>query len=170
VEILVRTTTVKSGCKVYFTVKHALRKRHFTTIMNSAVSPTTLRLSKQRLYRRLMFGFIAVGVVVGLVFRFLGYPLVGELIYWIGIIGFLAVWRGTSLTLFDERDRALEQQASQITLSVFAIVLVLGASAARVIPRISTYTVPTEFVGALYGYVALFVVFGVSYLWVQYRP
>lgn len=117
-----------------------------------------------------MFGFIVAGVVVGLVFRFLGYPLVGELIYWIGIIGFLAVWRGTPLTLFDERDRALEQQASQITLNLFAIVLVLGASAARVIPRISTYTVPTEFVGALYGYVALFVVFGLSYLWVQYRP
>lgn len=130
----------------------------------------TDRLSKRRLYRRLMYGFVLGGVALGLVLReLLGYPLVGEGIYWVGILGFLAVWRGTSLTLFDERDRALERRASQLTLTLFAGVLIVGASLARVVPLLSTYTVPAAAWPALSAYAALFGVFGAVYLWLRYR-
>ncbi len=132
--------------------------------------PTTNRHSKQRLYRRLMIGFILGGVAIGLVFREgLGYPLLGEAIYWIGIVGFLGVWFGTSMTLFDERDQALERRASQLTLTVCAVVLVIGASAARVLPKISAYTVPDAVWPALYAYALLFAVFGVVYGWLRTR-
>ena len=45
------------------------------------------RPSKQRLYRRLMYGFVFGGVAAGLVLReLLGYPLLGEGVYWVGIL------------------------------------------------------------------------------------
>lgn len=129
------------------------------------------RLAKQRLHRRLLVGFVVGGVAIGLVLREgLGYPLVGEAVYWLGIIGFLLVWRGTSLTLFDERDRALERRASQITLTVFAVVLVVGASLARVLSYTNTYEVPAVVWAVIWGYIALFGVFGVVYFWLRYRP
>ena len=127
-------------------------------------------LAQQRFYRRLLGGFIVGGTAVGLVLREgLGYPLLGEAIYWLGIVGFLAVWRGTPVTLFDERDRALERRASQLTLVLFAVVLVLGASSARVLSYVTTYEVPAAIWTVLWGYVALFGVFGVVYLGLRYR-
>ena len=130
----------------------------------------TNRLSRIRRYRRLMFGSLVVGVAAGLGLRALDYPLLGEAIYWLGVFGFLVVWLGTSVTLFDERDAALERRASQLTLLLAGVVLIVGASAARVLPRVSDVTVSPAIRGALYAYVALFVVFGVVYGWLRYRP
>lgn len=138
--------------------------------MTETASSGTNRLARVRRYRRLMFGWLLGGVALGLGLRGLNYPLVGEAVYWLGIVGFLAIWSGTSMQLFDERDAALERRASQLTLYLFVPVLVVGASAARVLPRVSDVTVPPEVVGALYGYVALFASFGVIYLWLRYRP
>lgn len=134
-------------------------------------TPATERLSRQRRYRRLMFGFVAAGVVLGLTLReVLDAPLLGEAAYWVGIVGFLAVWWGTSVELFDERDRSLERRASHLTVSVFAVVLVVGASAARVLSYTDTYAVPSEVWAVLWGYVALFATFGLAYAWLRYRP
>lgn len=138
--------------------------------MTLNASPGTNRLAKIRRYRRLMYACLLVGVGVGLALRVLDFPLVGEAVYWLGIVGFLAVWWGTPVRLFDERDAALERRASQLTLYAFAVVLVVGASLARVLPHVGAYTVPPEARGALYGYVALFAGFGVVYLWLRYRP
>ncbi len=116
-----------------------------------------------------MTGSIAVGVAAGLVLRWTGYPLVGEAVYWAGILGFLAVWRGTSVQLVDERDVELERRAAHTTLSAVGPLLVLGASTARVLTWVTDYTVPIVIWGVLYGYVSLFVVFGVAYVWHRYR-
>ena len=130
----------------------------------------TNRLSKRRSYRRLMWGFVGGGVVLGLGLRLLDYPLLGEAVYLLGFLGFLAVWRGTSLTLFDERDRSLERRASAVTLTLFAFVLILGASAVRVLPEVGASAVPPEFAGVMYGLAAVYVTFGAVYLWLRYRP
>lgn len=118
-----------------------------------------------------MFGFIGGGVAIGLLLReVLGYPLLGEVVYWVGIIGFLAVWIGSPVTLFDERDTALERRASKLTLELCAVVLALGASTARVLTYTDTISVPSEIWAVLWGYVALFVTFAVIYSWLRYRP
>jgi 4-hydroxybenzoate polyprenyltransferase len=133
-------------------------------------TPEAAPLARIRRYRRLFFGSVLAGVLAALALRFLGYPLLGEAIYWVGLLLAVGIWLGSSTPLFDERDAALERRASQVTISVFAVVLIVGASAARVLPRVSDVVVPPEVVGALYGYVALFAVFAVSYLWFRYRP
>lgn len=116
-----------------------------------------------------MAGFVVGGVGIGLLLReVLGYPLLGEAVYWLGIVAFLAVWLGTSVTLFDERDRQFERRASQLTLAAFAVVLVVGASLARVLPRVTDYAVPDAVWPALYAYASLYAVFLVAYAWVRY--
>jgi uncharacterized membrane protein len=138
---------------------------------STETTPVRDRLSKQRRYRRLLVGFVAGGVALGLLLReVLGYPLVGEAAYWLGIAGFLAVWLGTPVQLFDERDRALERRASQLTLTVFAVVLIVGASVVRVLDYTGAYEVPLAVSAVLWGYVALFVTFGVVYFGLRYRP
>lgn len=138
--------------------------------MTETASPATNRLSRIRRYRRLMFGWLLAGVVVALLLRTVGYPLLGEVVYWLGVLGFLAVWWGTPVTLFDERDAALERRASHVTLLVAAVVLVVGASAMRVLPLVSDVVVPAAVQGALYGLAGLFVVFAAAYIWLRFRP
>ena len=138
--------------------------------MTRTVTSEPDRLSKIRLYRRLMVGSILGGVAGALVLRTLDYPVLGEAVYWVGIIAFFAVWQGTSLTLFDERDVELERRASHVTLLVVGAVGVVTASLTRLVPRFTDYTVPAELAGALYGFVFLFGTFGVVYLWLRYRP
>lgn len=139
--------------------------------MTRTATSTPEPLARKRRYRRLMVGSALGGVAGGLVFRgVLGYPLLGEAVYWLGIVGFLAVWRGTSVTLFDERDAALERRASHLTLTLFAGVLVVGAAAARVLSYTGAYAVPSEAWAVLWGYVAVFATFGVTYAWLRYRP
>jgi hypothetical protein len=138
--------------------------------MTRTITSEPDRLSKIRTYRRLMVGFVLGGVAAALVLRFLDYPVLGEALYWVGILGFLAVWQGTSLTLFDERDAELERRASHVTLTLVAVVGVVTTSAARMLPKFTEYAVPAELWGALYGFVVLFGTFGIVYLWLRYRP
>ncbi|MFB6176800.1 MAG: DUF2178 domain-containing protein [Halobaculum sp.] len=120
-------------------------------------------LAKRRRYRRLMFGFLLGGVGLGLLLReVLQFPLASEAVYWLGVLGFLAVWLGTSVTLFDERDAALERRASQLTLLGTGVVLAVGASAARILSTVG-YEIPAVVGHALYAFVAQFVLFGVVY-------
>ncbi|EMA48800.1 hypothetical protein C448_02988 [Halococcus morrhuae DSM 1307] len=116
-----------------------------------------------------MVGVLLAGVAIGLALRSIGYPFVGEAVYWLGIISVLAIWRSTSLTLFDERDQELERRTAMTTLSVFAAVLVIGASATRVLAWAGIYTVPPVLAGALYGYVVLFLVALFIGAWYRYR-
>lgn len=138
--------------------------------MTRTATSATNRLSKQRRYRRLMVGCVLGGVAAALALRYLDYPLLGELAYWLGIVGSLAIWRGTSIALFDERDQALERRASHLVVLAFVPVLVVGAAAARVLSYTGTYTVPSEIWAVLWGYVALYAAFGVAYAWLRYRP
>ena len=126
-------------------------------------------VATRRRYRRLLVGTIVVGVLAALGLRRVGYPLVGEAVYWLGVLGFLAVWWASPVTLFDERDRDIERRASQATLLAAAVSLPVVASAARLVTWLNLAVVPSVVWGALYGYAALFGVFGLAYGWLRRR-
>jgi uncharacterized membrane protein len=127
-------------------------------------------LARRRRYRRLMFGVLGAGVLGFVVAGELGYDLVGVGIYWAGILGFVAIWQGTETTLQDERERAIEQWASTVTLLVTAVALVTLGPALGVLDDAGIYDSPTVVDGALLGYALLFGVFGVLYLARRVRP
>jgi uncharacterized membrane protein len=129
----------------------------------------TARLASVRRYRRVLYASIGVGVGGFLVAVEFDYPLVGLVVYWAGILAFLAVWKGTAVTLFDERDRALERRTSLLTLQIAGVVGVLTMTTLVVADQLPSVTVPEQVVGGFYTISALFVVYGVVYAFVRYR-
>jgi len=132
--------------------------------------PPDSGLQRIRFYRRLLYGFLAVGVVGFLVVETLGYPLVAVALYWGGLLGMLGVKFGTSVQLFDERDRALERRASNLTLYLVGGALIIAAPAVFALEATGRYEVSPAVSGALLGFSAMFLLFGAVYLAVRYRP
>jgi uncharacterized membrane protein len=127
------------------------------------------RLEKVRRYRRLMFASIAVGVVGFIVADELGYPLVGLVVYWAGLLGFVGIWKGTSVQLFDERDAALERRASHLTLQIAAVVGFVTMTALVVVEDVGGGA-PDLVWGGFLALSGLFLVFGGVYTVLRYRP
>jgi hypothetical protein len=98
-----------------------------------------------------------------------GFPIVGVGVYWIGFVGFLAVWQGTSVTLFDERDRALERRAALIALNIFGAVMILLWPTVLVLSETGVYTPPPAFDGVLLTVAIQAALFTAAYLWLRYR-
>ena len=138
--------------------------------MTETATSRTDVLGKRRLYRRLFYGCIIAGSAGLIVAMNLGYVLFGVGVYWVGVLAALAVLRGTSVDLYDERDVAIERRAGLLTLYVIGAVAVLGIPAAVALSDIGLFTITPELMGAIYGYVALCVVFAVVYAWLRYRP
>lgn len=88
----------------------------------------------------------------------------GSGVYWLGIVGFFAVRRTAPMTLFDERDLALERRASYDALRVAGVALVACAPAAGGLEGTGRLTVPPVVDGAIVGVAATFGVFGLAYL------
>lgn len=137
--------------------------------MTQTNATTHERLSTVRTYRRLYWACFAVGILGFLAGDFFGYPLAGLGVYWAGILGMVAVWKGTAVKVFDERERALERRASMTTLSLIGAVLIVG-SPGRILVRELGYSLPPEFSTFMWAYVSVFAVFGVVYLAIRYRP
>jgi uncharacterized membrane protein len=152
------------------TYKPPERKASFTIVsMSEYDADGTNRLARIRRYRRLMYASVLVGVLGFLALDELGYALAGLGVYWAGIVAFLAVWKGTSVTLFDERDTALERRASHATIGVVGALGVLTFTSLVVLGETTTVEVP-DAVWTLYlGYAALFVLWGAVYTVLKYR-
>lgn len=136
--------------------------------MTETPSATHDRLSTVRRYRRLFWGLLLVAVIGFLIGSFLDYTVLGVGVYWASVLGMLLIWKGTSIQLFDERERSLDQRASYVTLSIVAVVLIVVGPGQVVLSEIG-YQAPPVLEGALWGYVAQFALFAVVYLALRFR-
>lgn len=116
-----------------------------------------------------MVGSVVAGTVGYIAAESAGFPVVGVGLYWAGVAGMLAIWQGTSLTLFDERDRALERRAITIAVTVFTLGMVLISPALVVLSDLEIYTPPPAFGGALLAVGVQAGLFAVVYGWLRYR-
>lgn len=127
------------------------------------------QIAKRRRYRRLMYGSVLVGVIAFVAADELGYELVGLAVYWIGILAFVGLWKGTSIQLFDERDVDLERRTSLLTLKIAAVLGVLWMSTMVVLNAATTITIPERVWGGFLTLSGLFVLYGGVYLFLRYR-
>lgn len=121
------------------------------------------RLANRRRYRRLFYASLLAGVVGLFVANRIGYPLVGIGVYWAGILGMIAVWKGTTLELFDEREVALEERASRTALNLLAFVLIAAVPGLTALQEVGYYEISPRLSGAIWGLLTPYVVFGVVY-------
>lgn len=137
--------------------------------MTQTLNSNTGQLSRMRRYRHLMFSVLLGGVAISLGLRSLDYPLVAEVVYLLGFFGFLAIWQGTSIQLFDERERQIEERACAVTLTITAFALIFGASAGRLLPLLTAYSYPTWLNAVIYAFIGQFIVFAAVYGWLRFR-
>ena len=136
--------------------------------MTENATTRTNRPSKRRRYRIVMYGSLAVGFVGYIAGLRAELPVVALGIYWAAFLGFLAVWKGSPVTLYDERHEAMEAKTAKRTLSVAGAALILVAPAMPALQS-AGYELPTLAKGALYGYAALFGVYGLLYTVIRLR-
>ncbi len=127
------------------------------------------RIDRRKRHKRLMYGSLAVGLVGIVAGSFLGQYLAGVLIYWGGFFGMLAIWQFSPVTLYDERDVALERKASDYTLGVLAIAGVLGIPGLVALETAGVLTLPAAFDGAALLFVGIFATFAVIYTGLRLR-
>ena len=131
--------------------------------MNEHEISATKRLSRRKRYKRLMYGVLIAGILALWTGIYLDQFLAGVLLYWAAFFGMLAVWRFSPVTLYDERDTAIERKASDYTLGVFAFVFVLGAPGGIALEEGGLIELPAAFDGAMWTLFAIYAVFGVVY-------
>lgn len=123
--------------------------------------------SRRRKYRYAMYGCLAVGIVGYLAGLRLELPIAALAVYWAGFLGFLGVLKGSSVTIYDERHETMERKAAIRTVGVVGAVLILVGPA---LPALGAagYEPPTLVLGALYGYAAMFGVYGAVCVGMRY--
>lgn len=127
--------------------------------MTTNATQGTNRPSRRRRYRLAMYGSLAIGFVGYILGLRADLPLAALAVYWVGFLGFLGVWKGSSVTIYDERHVALERRAAKWTFTIVGAVLIVVGPALPAIEA-AGYEVPTLAVGALYGFAAMFGVHG----------
>ncbi len=137
--------------------------------MTETSHPVQHRIARRRRHKRLMFGCLIVGIAGLTIGTYVDQYLLGVLIYWSGFFGMLGVWQFSPVTLYDERDTAIERKASDYTLGVFAFILVLGAPGGITLEASGVLALPEAFDGAMWTLVAVFTVFGVIYTVLRFR-
>ncbi len=121
-----------------------------------------------RRHRVAMYGLLAAGIVGHIAGLRAGAPVVALGVYWAGFLGFLAVWKGSPVTLYDERHEEMEARTATRTLGVVGAALILVAPATPALEA-AGYAIPTLVEGALFGYAAVFGVYGLVYAAVRLR-
>jgi len=116
-----------------------------------------------------MYGSLLGGVLGFVIAVELGYQLVGLAVYWVGILTFVGIWKGTSVQIFDERDINLERSASLLTFKIAGVVGVLWMSALVVVDTTTTVEVPDRVSGGFLTLSGLFVLYGVVYFVLRYQ-
>lgn len=116
-----------------------------------------------------MYGSLLGGVLGFVIAVEVGYQLVGLAVYWVGILVFVGIWKGTSVQIFDERDVSLERSASLLTLKIAGVVGVLWMSALVVVNTATAVEVPDRISGGFLTLSGLFILYGTVYLALRYK-
>lgn len=137
--------------------------------MSEHTAPATAGPAARKRYKRIAYGLLGAGIAALFVAVALDRFVLGVACYWAGGIGMGLVQRFSPVTLYDERDDAIERRASQTTLTLFAYVFVLGTPGGLVLAETGYVDLPGEFYGATWTLFAVYVAFGAAVLYHRRR-
>jgi uncharacterized membrane protein len=125
-------------------------------------------LDTRRRDRRLFGGLIAAAMLAFLTLDFVGRPILAVAAYWTFVLGAVVVLYRSD-AIMDERDRALERIASHRTIMLVGAGLIVLGPGVDALAEANVYDVPPIVDGFLFGWVAVFVVWGLSYGVTRFR-
>jgi hypothetical protein len=134
-------------------------------------------LDTRRQYRQLMSSSIGVGgagLFVGTAAAIFAPERVSDLFlyagvgaYYLGIVGYLFLWRRTGVRLLDEREAEIERRASQIVVLTLITVTLFALPADLLLDVTGDVAVPMALRGAIWGYALLLAFVLVVYGYVE---
>jgi tellurite resistance protein TehA-like permease len=127
------------------------------------------QIAQRKRYRRGYFGSVVAAAIGLWVALLAGYPIVGVLFYWTGIGTMFVLLFRAPVQLFDERDQRLEQRAASLTLNTVAIAGIVAIPGAVALQEAGVIEIPKWTMGAILGFVGLFVVFGIYMIYLSRR-
>lgn len=126
-------------------------------------------LADRRGARRLFGALIGAAMLAFIGLDWLGYPLVAVGGYWLFVLGAAAVLCRSDHVM-DERDRARERRTSHRAVVAVGVALVVLGPGLGALAEAGIYDAPAVVDGVLFGWVALYAVWGVAHAWSRLRP
>jgi hypothetical protein len=136
-------------------------------------------LAERRRYREWMNRSIGVGTagffLAVLASLFTAEPTADRLlfagvgVYYLGFLGYLAVWGYTGVRLFDEREAEVERRAGGVVSLLVTTFVIFALPADVVLSVTGAYDVPVAVRGAIWGYFLLMLVYLLVYGYVERR-
>jgi len=131
------------------------------------MSPTH-PVRKGQQYKRALLGLVAIGVVAMFVGVEVGRNFAGLVVYSVAALGAVALTLygqfSDSVTLMDERDRRLHERASNAVVSLFSYVGVPTVVALYLLDATGRFVIGPTIWGAIYGFSAFYLLWGVVYV------
>ena len=141
--------------------------------MSDTIASIDRIVSGKRAYERLVWGLVAVGCLGLFAGVWVEERLVGTLIYlvavWIAIVVAFGLPYLSEQTLEDERDTALHNRASGVTIGIAFVVSVSVVPALYVLDAGGVYSISATLWGVIYAISVLAILYGVSYIVMRYR-
>lgn len=88
-------------------------------------------------------------------------------VYWLGCLGMGVGYWASPVSIRDEFEKQLQWEATQLSSSVIAVVVLVGVPADVALSVTGTYTAPAAIRGAIWGYLLLIFIFGASHWYVK---
>ncbi|WP_126661262.1 hypothetical protein [Haloterrigena salifodinae] len=138
-----------------------------------------LSTDQRRRYRELMNRSMGLGVAGALGATALSvvaskgnanlFAFAGVGLYYLGVVGYLAIWQRTGVRLFDEREAEIERRAGHIVWVLVSFVAIFGLPADLVLDATDAVDVPLAIRGTIWGYALLVAVGLIVYGYVERR-
>jgi hypothetical protein len=88
-------------------------------------------------------------------------------VYWLGCLGMGLGYWASPVSLSDEFEKQLQWDATQLSSTVIVVAVIVGIPADTVLSVTGTYTPPAVIRGAIWGYLLLVLLFGVSHWYIK---
>ena len=136
--------------------------------MSEQNGTTNVVQTRQR-YRKRMNYSIGAGIVLGIVLMVAGafvgdlYTVLGVGVYWIGGLAFGVFWYRSPVSVQDERQQRIEEEAASLTLGVLSVAVILAAPTVTVLETTGVHDVSPFVWGGVTTLVLVSLVFGVAH-------
>ncbi|AQL41832.1 hypothetical protein BV210_03480 [Halorientalis sp. IM1011] len=124
-------------------------------------------------YKRVMLGFVAIGVLAFFAGMLIDQYLAGLIVYAVGAMGALVVTVyaefSDAITFLDERDQRLHERASHATVSAVSYVALPIIVALYLLDAIGQYDIPPVVWGGIWVLSAFYLLWGAVYTVYRYR-
>ena len=133
------------------------------------MNETSNVLETREKYRNWMNTALGAGIVLGVVGLLAGtvlerdpFVVLGVGVYWLGVLGYVAFkWRAP-VDVRDEREARINREAAELTLDVFAALLIVAAPGLTVLTVTGVYEVPEFYWGMVTMLALVAMVVGVA--------